>query len=175
MEELRYQRLEEIKVDSPLVASVAFKPIKSPIIIGIAGIAALFINNMWLRILGAFFIAIAAFVLLYVKDKKTIDIYETGSIIYNAKNSELAYWLDFNNVEEWDVTHESGHDTVVFTLLDKNRAIVETFQTNKIYAALEKAIPEKNHIAIMAKKNKEMNISPVDAIRNLVAKKKNKE
>ena len=172
MEELRYQKLEEIKVDSKLIASVAFKPIKSPIIIGIAGIAALFINNIWLRVLGIFFVAIALFVFLYVGDKKTIDIYETGSVIYNTKNSELAYWLDFENVEEWDITHESGHDTVVFTLLDKNRAVVETFQTNKIYSALEKIIPEKNHIAIMAKKNKEMNISPVDAIRNLMAKKK---
>ena len=172
MEELRYQKLEEIKVDSKLIASVAFKPIKSPIIIGIAGIAALFINNIWLKVLGIFFVAIALFVFLYVGDKKTIDIYETGSVIYNTKNSELAYWLDFENVEEWDITHESGHDTVVFTLLDKNRAVVETFQTNKIYSALEKIIPEKNHIAIMAKKNKEMNISPVDAIRNLMAKKK---
>ena len=172
MEELRYQKLEEIKVDSKLIASVAFKPIKSPIIIGIAGIAALFINNIWLRVLGIFFVAIALFVFLYVGDKKTIDIYETGSVIYNTKNSELAYWLDFENVEEWDITHESGHDTVVFSLLDKNRAVVETFQTNKIYSALEKIIPEKNHIAIMAKKNKEMNISPVDAIRNLMAKKK---
>lgn len=172
MEELRYQKLEEIKVESKLIASVAFKPIKSPIIIGIAGIAALFVNNIWLRVLGIFFVAIALFVFLYVGDKKTIDIYETGSVIYNTKNSELAYWLDFENVEEWDITHESGHDTVVFTLLDKNRAVVETFQTNKIYSALEKIIPEKNHIAIMAKKNKEMNISPVDAIRNLMAKKK---
>ena len=172
MEELRYQKLEEIKVDSKLIASVAFKPIKSPIIIGIVGIVALFINNIWLKVLGIFFVAIALFVFLYVGDKKTIDIYETGSVIYNTKNSELAYWLDFENVEEWDITHESGHDTVVFTLLDKNRAVVETFQTNKIYSALEKIIPEKNHIAIMAKKNKEMNISPVDAIRNLMAKKK---
>lgn len=174
MEELRYQRLETLKPDSKLIASVAFKPIKSPIIIGIAGAAALIVNNLWIRILGIFFIGMAVFVFVLVKDKKTIDIYEKGCIIYNPKDSELAYWLDFENVEDWDVTHESGHDTVTFTLLDKNRAVVETFQTNKIYAALEKAIPEKNHIAIMAKRNKEANINPVDALRNLVKKRRDK-
>lgn len=170
--ELKYSRLEDIKVDSKMLTSVAFKPVKSPIIIGIAGIAAMFVNNLWVRILGLFFIVVAAFVFFAVGDKKTIDIYEKGCIIYNPNNSELAYYLDFNDIEEWDITHESGHDTVIFTLLDKNRAIVETFQTNKIYAALDKACPEKNHIAIMAEKNKHMNISPVDAIKNLMNKKK---
>jgi len=172
MEELRYKRLEEIKVDSKMLASVAFKPIKSPIVIGIVGIALLFINSIWMRILGVFFVGIAALVMFLVGDKKTIDIYEKGCIIYNPKNSELAYYLDFKDVEEWEVTHESGHDTVTFTLLDKNRALVETFQTNKIYAALEKACPEKNHITIMAERNKKANINPVDAIRNLVNNKK---
>lgn len=172
MEELRYQRLETIKPEGTLIATVAFKPIKSPIIIGIVGIAALIVNSLWIRLLGIFFIGMAAFVLVLVKDKKTIDIYEKGCIIFNNKDSELAYWLGFENVEDWEVTHESGHDTVTFTLLDKNRAIVETFQTNKIYAALEKTIPEKNHIAIMAKRNKDANINPVDALKNLVDKKK---
>lgn len=174
MEELRYQRLETLKPDSKLIASVAFKPIKSPAIVGIVGVAALFINNLWLRILGIFFIGMAIFVFTAVKDKKTIDIYEKGCIIFNPKDSELAYWLDFEDIEDWDVTHESGHDTVTFTLLDKNRAIVETFQTNKIYAALDKVVPEKNHIAIMAKRNKDANINPVDALRNIVNKSKNK-
>ena len=172
MEELRYQKLDEIKPDSNLIASVAFKPFKSTIIIGVVGLGFLFVNNLWLRILGIFFVLIAVFVFMYVKDKKTIDIYEKGCVIYNPTNSELAYYLDFENVEEWDILHESGHDTVEFTLLDKNRAVVDTFQTNKIYDALDKAIPEKNHIAILAKKNKEYNINPIDAIKNLVNKKK---
>ena len=170
MEELKYQKIEDIKTDSTLIASVAFKPFKSSIIVGIAGIASLFINNIWLRILGVVFVAFALFVYLCVKDKKTIDIYEKGCVIYNSTNSELAYYLDFDDVEEWDISHNSGHDTVEFTLKDKNRAIVDSFQTNKIYSALDKAIPEKNRIAVLAKKNKEMKISPVDAIRNLLKK-----
>lgn len=175
MEELKYQRLEEIKPEGTLIKSVAFKPLKSVAIILIVGIAILFVPNLWIRILGFFFIAIALFVFMYVKDKKTIDIYEKGCIVFNPTNSELAYYLDFENVEEWDIHHESGHDTVEFTLLDKNRAIVDTFQTNKIFDALEKAIPDKNHIRIMAKKNKEMNISPVSALKNLVNNSKNKK
>lgn len=171
MEELKYRNLNEIEVDSKLVASIAFKPTKSAIIVGLAGIACMVVNNLWVRVLGVFFIGMALFVYFMVKDKKTIDIYEKGCVIYKNNDNTLAYYLDFNDVEEWDIAHESGHDTVEFTLLDKNRAVVDTFQTNKIYEALEKIIPEKNHIAIMAKKNKEMNISPIDAIKNLVNKK----
>ena len=36
----------------------------------------------------------------------------------------------------------------------------------------DKLIPEKNHLAIQAKKNKELNISPLDALKNLTKKKK---
>lgn len=171
MEELRYQRLEEIQVESKMLESVAFKPTRSPIIIGVFGVAALFVNNWWLRILGIIFIVYASIVLFSVKDKKTIDIYETGMIIYNPKDSEYAYWLDYENVEEWDITHESGHDSVIFTLIDKNRAVVDTFQTNKIYNALDKVIPQKNHLAVMAEKNKKLNINPIDALRNLMNRK----
>lgn len=170
--ELKYQKLDEIKPEGKLLASVAFKPVVAPIVIGILGIALLFVPYMLVRILGAFFVAMAAFVLIYVKDKKTIDVYEKGCIIYNSKDSTLAYYLDFELVEEWDVLHDSGHDTIEFTLTDKNKAIVDTFQSNKVYSALDKAIPDKSHIAVLERKNKELNVSPIDALRNLVKKKK---
>lgn len=171
MEELKYQDIKSIKVDSKLIDSGAFKPIKSSIVIVIVGVALMLVNEFLVRALGVFFIAIALFVMFFVKDKKTIDVYEKGCVIYNSKDQNLAYYLDFEDIEEWDITHESGHDTVIFTLLDGNRAVVDTFQTNKIYAALEKAVPKKSHIAVLEKKNKEMNASPIDALRNLVKKK----
>lgn len=173
MEELVYKNIEEIKVDSKLEVSASFKPTMRPIIVvGVVGVALMFINNFLVRILGLVFIVFPILVFTLVKDKKTIDVYETGCVIYNPADNKLAYYLDFNNVEEWDVNHESGHDTIIFTLLDKNRAVVDTFQTNKIYAALDKIIPEKNHIKVLERKNKELNVSPVDAIKNLLNKKK---
>ena len=171
MEELRYQKLEEIKVDSKLVASASFKPTKAPIICGVVGIALLFVNSLLVRILGFFFVAMALFVFFMVEDKKTIDVYENGAVIFNPSNSELAYYLDFDNVSEWDVVHESGHDTIEFTLLDGNRAVVDTFQSSKIYSALDKVMPDKAHLAVQAKRNKDLNISPVDALKNLLKKK----
>ena len=173
MEELKYKKVEEVIPNSKLVLSGAFKPFASTAIIIVVGLALLiFAPTIWFKGLGAFFIAIAAFVLFFVKDKKTIDIYETGCVIYHTKDQNLAYFLDFNDVEEWDVIHESGHDTIEFTLQDKNRAVVDTFQTNKIYNALDKVIPEKQHLVVLKKRNKELNVSPVDAIKNLMAKKK---
>ena len=170
--ELRYQKLDELKPEGKMIASAAFKPILAPIIIGVMGIALLFVPIFLIRVLGVFFAGMAAFVLIYVKDKKTIDVYEKGCIIFNSKDQTLAYYLSFEDIEEWDVLHESGHDTIEFTLLDKNKAIVDTFQSNKIYNALQKAVPEKSHIAVLERKNKELNVSPVDALRNLFNKKK---
>lgn len=172
MEELRYKKLDEIEISGKLVESGAFKPYKSVFIIGAAGLALLFVKSFYIKLLGLFFVAIALFVFFFVEDKKTIDVYENGCLIYNSKDSTLAYFINFNDIEEWDVSHEGGHDTIEFTLLDKNKAIVDTFQTTKIYNALEKIIPEKSHMAIQAKKNKELNISPIDALKNLVKKKK---
>lgn len=173
MEELKYKNIEEIKVDSKLIVSAAFKPTMKPIfVISIFGVALLFVNVWLVRILGLFFILFPILVISLVKDKKTIDVYEKGCVIYNSKDQSLAYYLDFENIEEWDVTHESGHDTIIFTLLDGNRALVDTFQTDKIYAALNKIIPDKSHIAVLERKNKEVNASPIDALKNLMAKKK---
>lgn len=174
-EELKYQNINEIKVDSKLVSNIAFKPLYPPIIISIVGIAMLFVNVLVIRILAVFFIAMALFVLFFVNDKKTIDIYEKGCVIYHPNNKGLAYYLDFSQVEEWDILHESGHDTIEFTLLDKNRAVVDTFQSNKAYSALDKAIPDKYHLVVLKKRNKDLNVSPIDAVRNLVKKKDSKK
>ena len=43
-EELKYQNINEIKVDSKLVSNIAFKPLYPPIIVSIVGIAMLFLN-----------------------------------------------------------------------------------------------------------------------------------
>lgn len=172
MEELRYKKLDEFNIDGKLIAIGAFKPIKSVVIIVIAGIALLFINNIIARILGLFFIVMALVVFFFVNDKKTIDVYETGCLIYNSKDSTLAYFINYEDVKEWDVCHEGGHDTIEFTLIDGNKAIVDTFQASKIFNALDKVIHDKNRIAIQAKKNKEFNISAPDALRNLLNRKK---
>lgn len=172
MEELKYQKIEDIKVDSKLVKSVNFKPKAAPIICGLVGFGILFINNILARILGVFFIVMAGLVLYLVQDKKTIDVYEKGCVIYNSKDNSLAYYLDFENVKEWDVSHDNGHDTIVFKLIDDNKALVDTFESNKAYDALQKVIPDKNYLVMQAKRNKEMNINPVDALKNIMNRKK---
>lgn len=170
--EIKYQRLEEVKPETKLICSASFKPTLAPIIICVAGIGLLFINNLWTRLLGAFFIVMTLLVLFLVKDKKTIDVYENGCLIFNSSNSELAYFINFDDIEEWDVLHESGHDTVEFTFYDKDRAVVDTFQTTKVYNALDKVCRQKNHVQVQERKNKELNINPIDALKNIVNRKK---
>ena len=172
MEELKYKKVDKIKVDSNLLKSVNFKPKTAPIVCSVVGIAAMFINNWPARLLGFFFAFMAAGVYFLVEEKKTIDLYEDGCVIYNTKDQSLAYYLKYDDIAEWDIKKESGHDSVVFTLLDKKRAVVDTFQTNKIYRILEQVMPEKSYVKVQAERNKKANINPIDGLRNLINRKK---
>lgn len=172
MQELKYKKVDSIKVDSNLIKSVNFKPKTAPIICGVVGLLAMFINNWPARILGFFFALMAVGVFFLVEDKKTIDLYEKGCVIYHTKDNSLAYYLGYDDISEWDIKKESGHDSVVFTLLDKKRAVVDTFQTSKIYHVLEEVMPEKSFIKMQAERNKKANINPVDGLRNILNRNK---
>lgn len=150
-----YQNVEDINVDSNIVQTIMFKPVKAPIICFVAGVAMLFINILLFRILGAFFILMAIVVYFGIKDKKVVDVHEKGLVIYNSSNQSLAYYLDFNDIKMWEVNHDNGHDSIIFTLTDNQRAVIDTFQIEKAYDAIDKQIHDKEKRAIEAKKNKE--------------------
>ena len=170
MEEINYnyQKLEDIQINSELVKSIMFKPKKAPIIIIVVGAPLMFVNIFLVRLLGAFFIIMALVVLRFVEDRKVIDIYKEGCLIYHPRDNSLGYYLKYDDVVEWKVNHESGHDQIIFTLKDGNKTFFDSFEINKAYEALDSVLHDKEERAIQAKKNKETHWE----IRNPFKKKK---
>ena len=155
-EEYSFKKIEELNINSKLKKTIMFKPKTAPIICMIVGVGLIFVNNLLVRILAAFFIIMAFIVFKYVSDKKVAEVYETGCLIYNPKDPSTGYFVEFDKVKEWEVSHENGHDYVVFTFGDGNRTFFDTFETNKAYSALDSLIHDKEKRVVQAKKNKEM-------------------
>lgn len=154
--EYTYQKIEDISIDSKLIKTIMFKPKTAPIICMIVGLVLIFVNNLLVRILAAVFIIMAFIVFKYVKDKKVAEIYENGCLIYSFNDSNMGYFVNFDDIREWEVSHDNGHDSIVFTFNDGNRTFFDTFQANKAYDALNSVIHDKEKRVVQAKKNKEM-------------------
>lgn len=166
--EYKYTKATEIKVDSPLVGIVSFKQRIAPIVCFVFGVAIMFVASIWAKILGAFFILMAMFVFRFVEDKRTIDIYKSGVVIYNTKDNDLAFYLPYEDVKQWKASREGGHDSIIFELNDGQKTGVDTFQLEKAYEYLIKACPNKEEREIQREKNKKMKFAnPLETLRNL--------
>ena len=164
-EEYTFKKIEELNINSKLVKNVMFKPKAAPIICMIVGLALIIVNNFLVRLLAAIFILMAFIVFKYVEDKKVADIYTDGCLIYNPKDSTMGYFVKYDDIKEWEVTHDNGHDSIIFTFNDGNRTFFDTFQANKAYDALNSVIHDKEKRVVQAKKNKEMHFeirNPLD-------------
>lgn len=155
--EIRYQPLQNVKKEGQIDRIILFKPVLAPFVILIVGIGLIALsfkveNKITLIILGSFFILMALVVIFFVKDKKVCDIYSKGVLLYNPNDSNYAWFLKYDDVKEWEVSHPEGHDFVVFTLKDLNKIGFDTFQANKAYKTLYKYIPEKEAKTIKAEK-----------------------
>lgn len=166
--EYKYTKATEIKVDSPLVGIVSFKQKVAPIVCLIFGIAMMFVASIYAKILGTFFVLMALFVFRFVEDKRTIDIYQSGVVIYNTKDNDLAFYLPYDDIKQWKASREGGHDSIIFELNDGQKTGVDTFQLEKAYEYLIKACPMKEEREIQREKNKKMKFAnPIETLRNL--------
>lgn len=164
-EQLTYILVKDYVPTGTLDSTIGFKPKIAPIVCLIAGVAMLIPNNLFVRILGVFFLIMAIAVLYAMKDKKVAEIYSDGVLIYNSKNQEYAYFLDYNDVKMWKVDHEEGHDSIIFTLNSTYRTGFDTFQSNKAYRALQKYIGNKDEKIIRAEELRK--VGPSDLIKRI--------
>lgn len=166
--EYKYVKATDIKVDSALIGIVSFKQKVAPVICFIFGIAIMFVASIWAKILGAFFVIMAMFVFRFVEDKRTIDVYQNGVVIYNAKDNDLAFYLPFDDVKQWKASREGGHDSIIFELNNGQKTGVDTFQLDKAYEYLIKACPKKEEREVQREKNKKMKFAnPLETLKNL--------
>ena len=175
--EVKYIPVEECKAQGNFVKAVCFKPKKAPIVCIILGMAMFIPNNLYIRILGLFFILMAFAVLKLVKDYKVMDIFDEGVMVYGDHDAKLAYFFTFDEMKSWLVNHEDGHDTIEFKLNDGTYIVKDTFEAEKAYRALYSLVKEKDEKYLNALKDREKPLSIPDAMNNIRSsfKKQNKD
>ncbi len=156
MEKKEFVSLDKVKTKGNLVKIVLFKPRLAVVICLAVGVAlGIFVPYLLGKILGLFFAMMALAVLFLIPEHKVLDIYDEGMIVYNSKNSEQAFWLDYEDVASWKIEHTDGHDFLEFVLADGSKTGVDTFQVDSAYKVLDKYMHDKEYHVIQAKKNKE--------------------
>ncbi len=162
-----YLPIEEVKGQGSFVKAICFKPKKAPIICIILGILLMIPNNMYVRLLGTFFILMALAVLKLVKDFKVMDIFDQGIMFYEGTDAKYALFLPFGDISVWRTNSKDGQDFLEFELNDGSKIVKSTFETSKAYRALYSLINEKEYNHIRIKQNKESQPSIPEAIHSI--------
>ena len=149
---LKYVPLEKVKTEGNFAKAICFKPEVAPIVCGIVGILLLFINNTIARLLGVFFVAMAALVLFLVKDYKIMDIFSKGILLYGDFEAKTACFIPYDDVDTWEVEHVQGHDTIQINLKGGEVIIKDSFQADKAMRAMFAFAKEKEVRYIKAEK-----------------------
>lgn len=174
--ELTFTKVSEIKIDSPLIGKVGFKQNRAPIVCLVFGLALMFVNSIWARLLAVFFVAMSLFVLKFVVDKPIMDVYESGVLIYNSKDENLGFYLEYKDIKQWKISRDNGHDSVIFEIENGQKTGTDTFQISKAYNYLMKACPSKEEREIQKEKNKKLKFAnPIETLRNIGKRISNKK
>lgn len=174
MEELKYQKLNELKTEGIMVRQYGFKPKGAPYVCLVIGIALMFVPNLLGRLLGAFFLLMSIVVFALVQDYKVIDIYDKGFVVFSDRSATMGCFIKYEDVKEWDFSHEQGHDELIFTLNDGNKIGRNSFQINGAYKVLDQYIHEKSAAYIRSKKAQETVFDMDTAINNFKSRFKRK-
>ncbi len=162
-----YLPVEEVKTEGRFVKAICFKPKTAPIIMIVIGILMFLPRILLLAVLGLFFIAMSALVLVFVKDYKVFDIFDQGIMFYGDKEAKLACFIPFDDIKTWTVKRDNGHDTAEFTLQDDSRIIKDSFEVDKAFRVLYGLIREKEEKYLKAKKAREKQLSIPEAMENI--------
>ncbi len=164
--QLEYLPFEEVKTEGSLYKVVNYKPNFAIATCIIIGIALLLVNSIIARILGLFFIAMAALSYYVIADRKVMDIFTEGIEFYGDEKAQTAAFVRFDDIASWTIKKDRGSASVI-TLNDGRQIIRDTFQANKIYRTLDKFIPDKEENRIRQLEQRKKPLSLKDAIENL--------
>lgn len=161
MNESLYKPREEVQPAGNFVKNIGFRPKKAPIFSIIIGLALLLFRNFYASILGIFFIAMALFVLFEVKERKVMDIFDQGIMLYGDHEAKMACFIGFDRIREWGVDHKNGHDTLEFDLDDGNVIYVDTFEADSAFRVLYGLIKEKEKSFLRNKEEKGLTVRDI--------------
>ena len=149
---LKYVPIEKVKTEGDFAKAICFKPEVAPIVCGVVGILLLLINNTIARVLGAFFLVMAALVLFLVKDYKVMDIFSKGILLYGDFEAKTGCFINYDEIDTWEVEHVQGHDTIQLYLKNGETIVKDSFQADKAMRAMFQFIKEKEIRYIKAEK-----------------------
>ena len=170
MEEKRvyeYIPVEEIKPEGQFLKAVCFKPKRAIYSCLIIGVALMFINNLYARLLGVVFILMSFIVLKLVSDHKVIDIFDKGVMIYGDNENRTACFISYDDIVEWNIRHEDGHDMICFDLKDGSKIIKDSFEVDSAFKTLYGLMKEKESNYIRTQIDKETPLRLSDALANI--------
>jgi len=153
---IEYVDIKELKPEGKFIKGIGFKSKISEVLAIIIGIALCVTLNIYAIILGLFFIALSVFVLIKVKDHKTMDIYEKGVIVYKSDDDNKAIYIPFNELQEWGGKYSEygSSEAIMFKLKNGETIYKNTFLANNAYIHLNRVASEKESKAIAAEKRK---------------------
>ena len=147
--------VNEIRPEGTPLKSITYKPYFPCYVAIAAGVGFILIRQWAFIILGIIFIGLAAFVLFRVKDRKVIDIYQQGVLIYGMDDDSKGIYLNYDQISEWGAkSSQNGSECVFFVVEEGQRIYKDTFQAMAAYRELNKLIPEKESEHIRQEKLK---------------------
>ena len=171
--QLEYLPVEEVKTEGSLYMVVNYKPYFAIVSCVIIGAVLLVVGSLIAKLIGVFFIAMALITQYAVKDYKVMDIFDKGIEIYGDVQAKTAAFISFDEITSWVIKKDRGNAAEI--KLENGLSIVrDTFQTNKVYRALDRYIPDKeeNRIRQAEERKKPLSLKSVlENIRSRLTKK----
>ncbi len=153
---IEFVKREEINPEGKLIKKIGFKSKMSEILFLVVGLALCATLNIYAILLGLFLIAISFFVFKFVKDYKTMDIYEKGIIIYATEDDSMATYISYDDLQEWTGKYSEygSPEAIMFKLKTGETIYKNSFLANSAFLHLNKLIGEKESKRIKAEKRK---------------------
>lgn len=142
MEENKYNiRLSESEEIRKIVKSFMFKPVLAIWTMFALGLV-LLLTPLWP--LGIVILLLVTVVLFFIPNRKVMDIYDEGILIYNRNDADLAQDIRFDNIKEWKIqTGKSSSILLILWLENDDYAYSEVNSGSKLVRILNNIIPEK--------------------------------
>lgn len=132
---------DSILSDGVYLGTMNYKPIGSYLYLLVFSLFLLYIDSVYSRMIGIVLLMFIIVVFIYTKDKKIIDFYSDGLIIYHPDNENKAYYLDNNDIKAWSI--DGTNKMINIMLIDNRQLSIETLRYFKAYNLFNKSLKDK--------------------------------
>lgn len=153
MNDYTYHNIEDLNVRK-VEQIINFKPVVPQFVMMVCGFLLFFVQNLYSKCLGFFFIFFSIVVQLFVKDHKVMSVSGSNIIFYHPDNDKKVFVVNVNDISEWNVNKTKKY-SIFIKMGDGNSFTKDTFLTIKADRILRKLLLGKETHEIKAKNNAE--------------------